>query len=380
MMKNIIGDNSDTILFYEYNYLECIINQLQDKNDSAYLNYTNCKQYLKNNPDKYLDLNADIAYYLYLCYSKFLSTSRNDTLSEEEIKLAKKLDKYKYYNTLVYMYMYNYESDKESIQRITKGESSFIYLEKAVALARKIDNKFFLKLAYGRKATYFTSQKIGNMLFKKDVAMQKEINVDLESSKYSFMAYRYTMNEEYMLSHDTNNKLLLKLYNNLMKNEDKYSTDNSNSEIEFVLSLYNMAINALCAKDYESSSFYLLIVIKGMKLLNIFDVQHMLDLTKLYGMIAYCYYKMSMFYKCSTVLNEIKHILSFAFEDEENILNNKSSKARCDTLFFYYLTSGLVLLKDNDLENAKINIEKANKFLLHEERPMAYNISNACKC
>lgn len=357
--------------YYIYNYLLCIINHINNKKNIAYDYYLKCLDYAKVHKNSSLEIKAKYAYYFYLCYDKKQNTRKKSKITKNEIELCNILYKHKYFNTLIYMYLFNFECDDETIKKISCGKDKFVYLEKAITIAKSIDNSFFLNLAYGRKATFFTAPKINNYLFEKDIAMQKELKKELAIPKYSFMAYKYTMNEEYNLSHETNLELIDKLYNSMITGNIKQNISSDINTSELLLAFYNMSTNCICAEDYKYALKYLDIVCNEMKLLNCFDL-HMCDLSKIYAMKAYCYYKTGSTYRCHMILKYFKDLLSFAFTNENKLLSGKSFIARNDSMFLYHVTNSLLHLDNDNLDICKIEIKKAYRYYVNENGQEAF--------
>lgn len=364
-LKNLCTSKDDIMYFY-YNYALCMISHIENNKDEAYKYYKICKDYAARKDDEELDFKAEFIYCFFLTYDKTVMTRKKEKITKQEIDLIERVKKHGYTNNLTYLYMYSYESDDESIEKITNGEVDFIYLEKAIDLARRNDNKFFLELAYGRKSTIFNSTRIDDMLFKKDVEMQKEIGKELDNPKYSFKAYRYTMNEEFLLSHKTNNDLLLKMYKSLLNEGVIENLTSSDNIMEFLLAVYNISVNCMCAEEYYYAIEYLSAAIKELELLNSFDLS-LCDLTKLYGMIAYCYYEEEMDYKCSLYLYKLKNIIHYAFKYEDDIASGKNLKVRRDTMFLYHVTIALCDLKDENIDKAYDELKIAFKFFKEEK-------------
>lgn len=360
-------ESEDDLMYFYYNYALCMISHIENNKDEAYKYYMACKEYAKRKDNKDLDFQADLIYCFFLTYDKTVMTRRKEKITDKEIKLIEEVKRRGYTNNLTYLYMYSYENDDETIEKITNGELDFVYLEKAIDLARKNDNKFFLELAYGRKSTIFNSTKIDDMLFEKDVDMQREIGLELDNPKYSFKAYRYTMNEEFLLSHKTNNELLIKMYRSLLMDGVIQNLASSDNIMEFLLAVYNMSVNCMCAEEYYYAIEYLSAAIKELELLNSFDLA-LCDLTKLYGMIAYCYYEEEMDYKCSLYLYKLKNIINFVFKyDQEEIVSGKNLKVRRDTMFLYHVTVSLCYIKDKKMDEAFIELKSAYKYFQVEK-------------
>ena len=360
-----LSSGEDDIVNYIYAFFKCMIYNIENQPKQAFAYYMQCKEFSSIYGDEKYDFYADLNYYIMLCYDKTILTRRKEKISQAEIELAKELEKREQYNLLAYMYLYNFEISDEEIEAISTGKKDFEYLYKAVEYGKKINNRFFLELVYGRKNIYFNNNNINDKLFKLDVGMQEYLGLALANQKYSFMAYRYTMTEEYGMSHKTNNELLLKMYDSLLVEGvvENYSTDNN--IVEFLLAVYNMSVNCMCARDYKAASQYLNIAIKEMEMLNSFDLS-MCDLSKLYGMLAYCYMEMEMDYKCALNLYKLRNIIEFGFKYEQEVIEG-SCKVRRDSLFLLYITEGLVSLKDGDFQTAEKKINRAYEFFKVEE-------------
>ena len=122
-----------------------------------------------------------------------------------------------------------------------------------------------------------------------------------------------------------------------------------------------MAINAILADKYETAYNYLLYCIKLIKSIKL-QRMRVCNMSKLYGMIVYCSYKMGIEYNAHFYLNKMEYVLYHVIHstDENRFF------LWDDDMFFYYFCSGLLEKSDN-IEKAQKCFDQAKYHMLRTE-------------
>lgn len=132
-------------------------------------------------------------------------------------------------------------------------------------------------------------------------------------------------------------------------------------DIEYINeTIYNMAVNAVLAGEYAIADSYLSTCLKIIKITKSNSVR-VCNISKVYGLKAYCCYQMGVLYSCKINLQYVEQFLGHVIELEDRDLYEVHLWD--DDLFLYYLVGGLLLEHEKKLEDAYIKMGKAEKYL-----------------
>ena len=122
-----------------------------------------------------------------------------------------------------------------------------------------------------------------------------------------------------------------------------------------------MATNAILSSNYDIAYGYLLHVLKLLDSINM-NRMKICNISKVYGMIVLCSYKMGIEYNAHFYLNKMERVLYHLLhcEDEPNYF------LWDDDMFFYYFVSGLLEKTDN-IEKAQEYMDKARFHMYRTE-------------
>ena len=125
--------------------------------------------------------------------------------------------------------------------------------------------------------------------------------------------------------------------------------------------LYNMATNAILCGNFDIAYNHL---IQVLKLLDSIKLHHMkiCNISKIYGMIVYCSYKMGIEYNAHFYLNKMERVLYHLLHSE----GEPNYFLWDDDMFFYNFVSGL-LEKSYNIEKAQEYMDKAKYHMFRSE-------------
>lgn len=276
----------------------------------------------------------------------------SENLDEEIIAL---FNKYKYYNTLNYLLVFGFENDEETARKIVEGRHVPEHFNRAIESGKWLGNNEFLLNAYMKNIIMYTEyghHKYVEELYKKRILIIRQENEIVKiGHMYNGLGYNCIVDEQYIQANTYLNEAL-KID---MECEEAHSCAET---------LYNMAMNCICAWDYEDAQKYLETALKIIKSINMFSVA-VCNTSKLYGMLALCYYHMGRYYDSHLYVSKIelmgRHILSSKGEPDYTKWD--------DDFFFYYLVKGLLAKHDKDYERADECYERAD---FHQNRSKGF--------
>ena len=161
------------------------------------------------------------------------------------------------------------------------------------------------------------------------------------------MGYNCCTIEKYAKANEYFNKALI-IYSQL--NEMGYMAE----------TLYNMAINCILAEEYAMADMYLATCLKMCKLINVNGIR-VCNISKIYGLKAYCCYKLKVMYSCKINVQYIEQYIDKILDDEEN--GRCESHLWDDDIFLYYFMTALIKVYEGELEEAYVDSHKAKKYL-----------------
>jgi len=122
-----------------------------------------------------------------------------------------------------------------------------------------------------------------------------------------------------------------------------------------------MTINSICIDDYMSGADYLEIIFKMLDNLSIETIQ-ICNTSKLYGMLALCYYMTENEYRSYKCLRKIDILIKHLLEPDDG--KTPDFYRWHEDLFLYYLVSGLLSKSNGEYEEA---LDYFNKAKFHFE-------------
>lgn len=255
------------------------------------------------------------------------------------------LKKYHYYNHLSHLYTYQHEYGEIYVKNARVDISELYSFQEGIKWTKSIGNENFILQAYKDNvmiASCFGHFESADYLYKRCLDILKGMNNPLEESNiYNGLGYNSIINENYdKANHYFNKSLEILLKYNYP--EEAYET------------LYNKSFNAITAGDYKCGCSYLLSSLQIIHELGIVKIR-ICNKSKMYGLLALCYYYLGLDYNCYLYLNKmqryIAHIVDSDDEDDFTMWD--------DDLFLYWFVCGMLKRSAGQLEEAEQFFNKA---------------------
>lgn len=332
---------------YVYNYISAKAQLLLTELEQTFKYCKKCKELAKKMDDEKLLINVEVVETV-ANYGTLKELFKCNYEYKVDEKVIERLEKYKYYNFLAYVYIFSFDNDLESIKDIAAGKKEPYYFEKGVEIATKLDNRNLLLMAYMKNVIMYSEhgyyEYVTKMYEKRIKILDKDKPVRIAHA-YSGMGYNCIVMEDYAKA----DAYLRQGVNILI--EAKEAEDMAET-------LYNMLVNYFVAgvndKVIECGSLIF-------KILNYIEKQsiQICNASKMYGFIVIACYKSGRYYDCYYYLKKMEDIMSYvmAKNDEEN------EKYWLSDLFLYHICKAGMYIYEDKLENAEEELKLAKKYM-----------------
>ncbi|MCR5607592.1 MAG: GGDEF domain-containing protein, partial [Lachnospiraceae bacterium] len=328
-----------------------------------------CRNYARKTKDEYSIFVSEVLFYkAYYCgwYKIFERRNIYDlyrihisvTIPEDIINMLKK---YSWYNTLAYFYIYSFDMDKKSMDSYANSMSIKGYLKKAIDIAYTLNNMSFVASAYLKKILDFSiddckyHEYITFLHERRKSVTDNIMSFSLEEYRYDYLGYQCIIHERYEMAHDYFCDFLEWMYKK--KNVE-----------EIAETLYNMSTNAIAAGEYDIACKYLMTTIK---IIEYMGVQSLCTCksSKIFGMLALCYYYLGDEVNCSLYIDRIERMVSHIIDsDNEGNFDNWD-----DELFLYYYIKAIIHKKSNNISASQLCFSKAEYHMMRTKDYMFFS-------
>lgn len=360
-MRNIIEESDDLNWKFKYYYIASKVHMYSYQQELA-LNYlSECEKIAKELDNPYFLFKIDLIRYMNESNGwRSIWLLPNDRVEQGNL-LVEGCKKFNYLNHLAHVYVYSFGNNKDVFEDIDTIEQKQEMFARGIEVARALGNKQFLIEAY-RKNVLIASinghYDVANMFYEKCYELAIANNDAFEeASIYNGMGYNCCTIEKYAKANEYFNKALLIFI-------ELNDMDAINETI------YNMAINAVLAEDYAVADNYLTTNLRIIKIMKSNSVR-VCNISKIYGLRAYCAYKQKILYNCKINLQYVEQFLGHIIEIED--MDATDAHLWDDDLFLYYFIGALMLEHENKLEEAYEKMCKAKKYV---ERSMGSGFFN----
>ena len=260
--------------------------------------------------------------------------------------------KYKMYNHLAHIMFYGCGNKKEYFSESADTCENHASFSEAMEIAKMLKNERLIIAAW--KKNVFLAQGYGyysyvDYYYKKCLEIiEGQNDTNEEAMIYNGLGFNRIVSEQFVLANDYFNHALDLFYK-------------LKSPYDVAETLYNMATNAILSANYDIAYNHLLHVLK---LLDAAKMHHMriCNISKVYGMIVYCSYKMGIEYNAHFYLNKMERVLYHLLHCE----GEPSYFLWDDDMFFYYYVSALLEMSE-DMELAQKYMDKAKYHMMRTE-------------
>lgn len=352
-LKNVNNKHPNIRYTFNYHYLLTVCEVYGGQPSLASKNADKCMKIAKKTGSERFLLFAETLNYL--CMLDGWRT----TYVWDRVDVSKGIDsyrekalKYKMYNHLAHILFFgtgnkreNYTSDSDKIE----NQESFV---EAMEITKMLKNERLMIAAW--KKNVFLAQGYGffgyvDYYYKKCLEIIEGQNDKAEeASIYNGLGFNRIVSEQFTLANDYFNRAL----SGFFKLKDAYNVAET---------LYNMATNAILSSNYDIAYTYLLHVLKLLDSIKM-NRMRICNISKVYGMIVYCSYKMGIEYNAHFYLNKMERVLYHLL----NCQGEPNYFLWDDDMFFYYFVSGLLEKSDN-MEKAQEYMDKAKYHMFRSE-------------
>ncbi len=350
-LKNINSRHPDLKYAFQYYYLLTLCESYEGQRGLAKKNSDKCERIAKKIGTEEYQFKAQLAFYIYSLDS-WNNTYRWDRCLEGDAleEFSDMAMEHKAYNHLAHILFFGCGNTRENY--VTQKCEEQEHFKKAMELALMLNNERVIIAAY--KKNVFMAQGYGcfayvDYYYKKCLEIIERQNNPIEEAHiYNGLGFNRIVSEQFSLANDYFNKAL-----DIFFRQKQYY---------FVVeTLYNMATNAILADNFETAYNYLVYCTKILKSIK----KHRMticNISKVYGMLAYCSYKMGIDYNAHFYMNKMERVLyHIIYPDGE-----PSYFLWDDDMFFYYFVKGL-LEKADSIERAQGCFDKAKFHMMRSE-------------
>ena len=352
-LKNVNNKHPDPKYAFKYYYLLSLCESFEGQRSLAKKNGDKClKIAQKMGSEKYI-FRSQMLYYIYSLDS-WNNTYRWDRRFEgEEIdEFAEKAIQNKAYNHLAHILFFGCGNDKENYVNNDRAVEDTKYFKKAMELASMLNNERLIISAWRKNV--FMAQGYGcfgsvDYYYKRCLEIiERQNNPVEEANIYNGLGFNRIVSEQFTLANDYFNKAL----NIFFRKKQYYYVAET---------LYNMATNAILADNYETAYNDLIYCTKLLKSIKK-NRMNICNMSKVYGMLAYCSYKMGIDYNSHFYLNKMQRVLHHILKPD----GEPNYFLWDDDLFFYYFVCGL-LEKSENIERAQEYFDRARFHMLRSD-------------
>ena len=353
--KGMINENTDDAIInrfnFEYTYLVALCHSCAGQDTLAEKYAEECSGFAEKIGDDYLIFKTE----LLKCMVKFRSWTNVylwNVAFEPASNFLQNAEKYGYFNHLAYIYLFCFGNDRSYYDVDPEFCESHDFYKKGMHFADMLGNEAVKLRAYKKNVVFSSAfgyyPAVDHFYKKSLVILSKQDNLTEMGNVYNGLGYNRIVSEQFNEA-DAYFNSAMEIWYKLGKPENMGE------------SLYNMAVNAMLAHDYQSGCDLLVTAVRIMKNLNQNKLE-LCNMSKIYGMIALCYIKLGVEYNAQLYLNRMQLVLYHLIFPE----GEPSFFLWDDDMFFYYFDRGLVARKDS-LAEAQHNFDRAQFHLKRTE-------------
>ena len=339
---------------YNFNELACLAN-IYKRDEAKAMDYVlECKRIAYGSGDGFLMFQADLLRYKAMMrgWAQDYLVSAFGVSYEIDNDFLSLSRKYEYLNNLAYVVAFGYGNDQTYYRDSLNFCESREHVVTSTNIAKELKNDYLLLLMW-----------------------EKHIRFTIRYGYYNVADYYYKCQLKVYEQADNMREAGIIYnglgYNRIIMGHYTYASDFFNSAIdvwyklgfadEIGMTLYNMALNEILMDEYGVAIDMLTTTIRVMKYLDQLNLEYC-NMSKLYGMLVYCNYKLHIEYNAQFYLNKMEYILHHLLFPE----GTPDYTSWDNELFLFYISKALLLKKSNPEEaqrffdKAKYHMERAD--------------------
>lgn len=352
-LKSLYKSNEDLLEHFRCEYLMGMAFVHMSQFNSAKKSVCECKEVARLLKDEYYIFKSEVLDYM-VQYFGWNDIIVHNLKFEAKPEFLEKLEYYGYKNMLAHMYVYGVDKNKPRT-----GDTPYeyealytpTYLKRGMELGYELGNDSILIVAYMNNIEFFrglNNFKFIEQIYKECIKILAKNNDKVQmASMYNGIGYNSSIVEKYIQAN--------KYYEEAL--DIFFDTDN----VEYMgETLYNMSLNCIQARDYRKGLEYALASIQIAD-----DLEHMgyriCKNTKLYGMVALCYYYLEEDYNCYVYFSKMENVVQYLLDDLED---QEKVDYWSGELVLHFFISGLLAKQHEDYVEAKNQFEQALKIAI----------------
>ncbi len=351
-LKNVNNKHPNIGFTFRYHYLLTVCEIYAGQANLAKKNADKCMKIAKKSRSEKFLVYSQLLQYMCMLdgWTQFMWYRIDEYESISEFK--EKAIKYKLYNHLAHIMFYGCGNAKKYFEGDAANCENQESFQEAMSIAKRLKNERLIISAW--KKNVFLAQGYGfysfvDYYYKKCLEIIESQNDKKEEAAiYNGLGFNRIVSEQFTLANEYFNHALSLFY----KQKSAYDVAET---------LYNMATNAILSSNFEIAYNYLLHVLKLLDSIKMHKMK-ICNISKIYGMIVYCSYKMGIEYNAHFYLNKMERVLHHILycEGESNYF------LWDDDMFFFNFVSGL-LERSNDMEKAQEFMDRARFHMYRTE-------------
>lgn len=340
------GERKREVLYIS-NYFSALCQMCNGNQNEARELVKKCRQYLNTNDEKE-QFKLEM-----LCFMIEFG-GFNISVVEKAIPLDEKLvencRKYGYLNHLAHIYVFDHGNDSTLYASATGIEDRIPTVFEGIEMANDLGNYYFVMHAYQKcvmTASLSGYNSTANYFYNKMIVVAKKIGDTFsEANVYNGLGYNNSTMDNYAASHDFYNKALEIFYRQ--------------KDIDYIMeTLYNMAMNAILAGDYQNAMDELMMVQDMIELLKK-DGLRVCNISKIYGLIGLSAARMEKFHTVSLYLKKMERVLEYLMNKDAAVEDYCMWE---DDLYFYYHNMGLLRMHEKNYSEAMNCFRRAKEYM-----------------
>lgn len=361
-MRNIIEESDDELWRYKYYYIAAQIYMFSYHQDLARKNVLKCKEVCKKLNNNYYMFKVELLEFM-IEFQGWRNIWLLNTDRDHGHELIEKCKQYNYENHIAYIDIYSFDNSPKLFSDINCIDVSLAHFYKGIQIGENLGNSQLLIDAYKKNVMLASTNgyyDVANLFYERcyEIVTADEDRYE-EASIYNGMGYNCCTMEKYAKANEYYNRALL-IFIELNCMDEVNET------------IYNMAINAILAQDYNTAENYLGICLRIIKIMKSNSVR-VCNISKIYGLRAYCCFKQKVLYNCKTNMQYVEQFLGHIIEIEDSDMTD--AHLWDDDLFLYYFVSALMDEHENKLEDAYYKMEKAQKYVDRSKGSEFFNLT-----
>lgn len=262
--------------------------------------------------------------------------------------VIQRVKKFNNENFLAYLYVFGYDNDEDAIKAIGNGERESEYFNKGVEIAKKLDNRILILMAYMKHIIVYSEHgyyKYVTKMYEKRLSILDKDNKIRWVHAYNGLGYNCVVLEEHTKA-DEYFKKAIEILVQEQSAEDMAET------------LYNMLMNYYVAGVYDKAIECGELIFKIMDMIGIQTIR-ICNASKLYGFLVLANFKLRQYYESYYFFDKMENVLSYILEYGDD----ESEKLWYNDLFLYYLCKANISMYEKKYEEAEVYFDKAKWYM-----------------